>query len=197
VRGMRKVAAVLGFAVLGVAPLLAMAAPAGAQDPEYPPGTCRLSLNVSVAEIGQTVLASTVNCTSPYLGNVSVDLFLNSDPIFLTTTTANADGVFSNVAFTVPAQATLGQHTVTSVGPGAETPELVLDAPLTVVAPGGGGPAVDNAGGTQKAGGGGGLAFTGSNTLPLLFLALILLTIGTALVLAARRRSEVRRRVAN
>ena len=197
VRGMGKLAAVLGFAVLGVAPLMASAAPAGAQDPEYPPGTCRLALNVSVAERGQTVLASTVNCSSPYLGGVDIDLFLNSDPVFLTGTKSNRDGLFSGVAFTVPAQAPLGQHTVTSVGPGAEIPELVLSAPLTVVAPGGGGPAVDNGGGTQKADGGGGLAFTGSSTLPLLFLALVLLTIGTALVLAARRRSEVRRRVAN
>ena len=51
-RGKRRMIAALGLAVLGVAPLLAVAAPAGAQDPEYPPGTCRLSLNASVAERG-------------------------------------------------------------------------------------------------------------------------------------------------
>jgi hypothetical protein len=196
VTGIRKVAVVLGLAVLGVAPLLAVAAPAGAQDPEYPPGTCSLSLNVSVAEVGQTVLASTTNCSSPYLGNVAVDLFLNSDPVFLVTTTANPAGQFSDVAFTVPAGTGLGQHEVTSVGPGAHEPTLVLHAPLTVVGPGGGGPGA-NGGGVQKAGGGGGLAFTGSSVLPLLFLALVLLTIGTALVLGARRRAEVRRRVAS
>ena len=194
-RGKRNVVAVLGFAVLGIAPLLAVAAPAGAQDPEYPPGTCRLSLNASVAERGQTVLASTVNCTSPYEAVVSVDLYANSDPIYLTTTTSNDDGQFSDVAFVVPAQIALGQHSITSVGPGSDVDTLVLDAPLTVVAPGGGGPIV-NPGGTTKADGGG-LAFTGANTLPLLFLALVLLTIGTALVLAARRRAEVRRRVAS
>jgi hypothetical protein len=190
------VAAVLGLAVLGLAPLLALAAPASAQDPEYPPGTCRLSLNVSVAERGQTVLGSTTNCTSPYLGGVSIDLFLNSDPVFLTTTTADGNGLFSNVAFIVPEQAALGQHTVTSVGPGEDVDTLVLSAPLTVIARGGGVQGTGNEGGTARASGSGGLAFTGSNIWPLLLLALILLTVGTALVLAARRRAEVRRRVA-
>ncbi len=193
-RGKRRMIAVLGLAVLGITPLLAVAAPAGAQDPEYPPGTCQLSLNASVAERGQTVLASTVNCTSPYEAGVSVDLFANSDPIYLTTTTSNEDGQFADVAFVVPEQITLGQHSITSVGAGTDVDTLVLNAPLTVVGPGGG---VSNAGGQTRAGGGGGLAFTGSNVLPLLFLALVLLTIGTALVLAARRRAEVRRRVAS
>lgn len=187
-RGMRRLMAITGLAVLGLTPLIATAAPAGAQDPEYPPGTCQLALSVSVAERGQTVLASTVNCSSRYLGNVTVDLELNSDPIFLASATSGADGLLHDVPFVVPQQAELGQHTVRSVGPGADVGTLVLNAPLTVVGAGGGQQAI-------RSGGGGSLAFTGSDNMWLVWLALILLTVGTVLVMAARRRAYVRRHV--
>jgi hypothetical protein len=207
---MRRWVGVPGM-IVGCGALLVMSvAPAGAQDdPEYPPGTCALSLSVSVAERGQTVLASTVNCTSPFDGGATVTLeLLSNGSIFLTTTEANDAGQFSNVPFVVPQQATLGPHTVQASGDADdEEGTLVLTAPLTVVAPGPPGPpgvngprgpaGPETAGAQGAAGGGragGALAFTGSDSLPLLWLALILLTIGTALVLAARRRAEVRRR---
>ncbi|MCI0636424.1 MAG: hypothetical protein L0206_21280, partial [Actinobacteria bacterium] len=44
-------------------------------------------------------------------------------------------------------------------------------------------------------GGGGQLAFTGSNSLMLLVLALLALTIGTALVVGSRRRAAARERL--
>jgi hypothetical protein len=182
---------------IGAVPLVAFAAaPAGAG--VYPPGTCRLALSVSVAERGQTVLASTVNCTSPYQANVTVNLTLLSDPIFLTSTVSNSGGQFRNVPFVIPQQAELGQHTVRSTGQGADVSNLVLNAPITVVGPGGGGGGGQGVTGnpTTQQGARGGLAFTGSDAFGLLLLALVLLTIGTTLVLAARRRAEVQRRSA-
>ena len=192
-RRVQRLCAVFGMLV-GAASLVAIgAAPAGAQ--EYPPGTCALSLSVSVAERGQTVLASTVNCTSPYESVVSVDLTLLSDPIFLTSTESNGAGQLRDVPFVVPQQAELGLHTVRSTGRGEDVPNLVLDAPLTVVDSGGdGGGGIQGQGGQPRPSGSGSLAFTGSDVLWLLLLALVLLTIGTALVLAARRRAEVQRR---
>ena len=153
---------------VGAVPLVAIAAaPAGAQ--EYPPGTCALALSVSVAERGQTVLASTVNCTSPYESTVTVDLTLFSDPIFLTSTESNGAGQFRNVPFVIPQQAELGRHTVRSTGPGADVRNLALQAPITVVDSGGGGGG--GGGGSQgrgarpEAADRGSLAFTGSDTL--------------------------------
>jgi hypothetical protein len=189
-QGMRRLMAITGLTALGLTPLVATAAPAGAQgDPEYPPGSCQLALSVSVAERGQTVLASTVNCTSGCNPGATVTLELLSAPIFLTSARSNGDGLFTNVPFVVPQEATLGPHIVRSTCPGAEIDTLVLTAPLTVVARGGGQPPA------REGGGGGALAFTGSDSVLLVWFALILLTIGTALVLAARRRAEARRRV--
>ncbi len=187
-RGMRKLMAIVAFAV-GLSPVV-LAAPASAQ--EYPPVSCSLSLSVSVGERGQTVLASTANCDSPFRANVTVIIELLSQPTFLTNALTDANGQFHNVPFVIPENATLGQHTVRASGPGVDEPDGVLTAPLTVVDRG-----VPITGGIRGgAEGAGRLAFTGSDSLPLLWLALILLTIGTALVLAARRRAEVRRRTA-
>jgi LPXTG-motif cell wall-anchored protein len=52
---------------------------------------------------------------------------------------------------------------------------------------------VSGAEGSRGAARGGALPFTGSDSLPLVWIALALLTVGTALVLAVRRRAQTRR----
>jgi hypothetical protein len=47
----------------------------------------------------------------------------------------------------------------------------------------------------RSEGAAGALAFTGSDSLPLVWIALALLTVGTAFVLAVRRRAQARRNI--
>jgi hypothetical protein len=49
------------------------------------------------------------------------------------------------------------------------------------------------AAGARHGGTAGALAFTGSDSLPLVWIALAMLTVGTAFVLAVRRRAQARR----
>jgi hypothetical protein len=178
----RKAMGGFAAAVLVAVPVGLFVAPAGAQP--YPPGSCDLGLSLSTATPGETVVASTVNCGSPYVAGAEVTLSLNSDPVFLKTVTADANGHFSTPV-TIPANAPLGGHTVQSSGAGVSGSTLVLDADLMLV--GSGGP------GAARSGGGGQLAFTGGWVLALIAAALVCLTAGTALMVGARRRAEVRR----
>ncbi len=183
---MRKALGGITAAVLFAAlPVGLLPAPAGAQP--YPPGSCQLALSVSVAVPGETIVASTVNCDSGYAAGAEVTLTLNSEPFFLDTVLAALNGQFSTPV-TMPPNATLGAHTVQSSGLGANGSTLVLEAGITLVAPGGAGAAA-GAGGK----GGGQLAFTGGWVLVLVAIALVSLTVGTTLVVGSRRRSQVRR----
>jgi LPXTG-motif cell wall-anchored protein len=159
----------------------ALAVPAAAQT--YPPsGGCALVLSRTVVPAGDTVVASTTG--SPcYAPGSSETLTFTSDPVTLGTVTANANGQFS-VTLTIPSNATAGAHTITSSGPGASGGTLVLSASLTVTRAG-----------APVAGAPGRLAFTGSSdTAPLLWIALVALVSGAALVVGARRRSTMRSR---
>ncbi len=159
---------------------LALLVPAAAQP--YPPsGGCSLALSSSVVPAGGTVTVSTAG--SPcYAPGATVTLTFASDPVTLGTVTANANGQFSATA-TIPSNASAGTHTITASGTGANGSTLVLSASLTVT------------GGAAAAGARGPLAFTGStDTAPLLWISLVALVSGAAMVVGARRRSTMRSR---
>ncbi len=171
----------LKLAALSALFLGVLAVPAAAQP--YPPsGGCSLALSSSVVPAGGTVVVSTTG--SPcYAPGASVTLTFTSDPVNLGTVTANGAGQFSTTV-TIPSNATAGTHTITSSGPGASGGTLVLSASLTVT-------------GARAAAAGapGQLAFTGStDTAPLLWIALVALVLGAALVVGARRRMTTRGR---
>jgi hypothetical protein len=157
-----------------------VAAPAGAQ--VYPPNGCSLALSVSAANPGQTIVAGSANCSPGFAAGATVEITLESDPVHLATVTAGADGQFSTPV-TIPEDAKPGSHTVVATGQGANGSTLTISAGLTV--------ASGTAGAAEGAAGA--LAFTGSDSLPLVWIALALLTVGTAFVLAVRRRAQARR----
>jgi LPXTG-motif cell wall-anchored protein len=161
----------------------ALAGPAAAQ--QYPPGGCALALTVSSGPAGSTTVAATTNCDSPYAANVSVQLDFLSDPVPLTTVTADANGHFSTTV-KIPTNATLGHHEIRSTGPGRDVPTLVLSAAF-IVTPAG---VTVHQGST--------LAFTGSsNTHELVALGLAAVLVGGLFVIGARRRSAVRARISS
>ncbi len=103
----------------------------------------------------------------------------------LGTVNANANGQFSTTV-TIPSNATAGTHTITASGASASGGTLVLSASVTVTRAGAAAP-----------GAAGRLAFTGStDTAPLLWIALVSLVVGAALVVGARRRLTTRGREA-
>jgi len=160
-----------------------LAVPVAAQP--YPPaGGCSLALSSSVVPPGGTV---TVSTTGPacYAPGAPVSLTFTSDPVSLGTVNANANGQFSTTV-TIPSNATAGTHTITASGASASGGTLVLSASVTVTRAGAAAP-----------GAAGRLAFTGStDTAPLLWIALVSLVVGAALVVGARRRLTTRGREA-
>jgi LPXTG-motif cell wall-anchored protein len=152
---------------LALGALSVLAAPAGAQP--YPPaGTCSLGVsNSSVPQGGQTTVSTTGGPSCCAAGS-TVTLELNR---LLETVTADANGQFSTIV-TIPSDTTVGAHTITATCAGAAG----LVAALTVT------------GGAAQ----GGLAFTGSDSIPLVWIGLALLTLGASLVFALRRRASIR-----
>lgn len=182
--GRRNIAA-SSFAVLTACVALAsvFAAPAGAQ--VYPPNQCSLALSVSAAIPGQTIVAGSANCSPGFAAGATVEITLESDPVHLATVRADADGQFSTPV-TIPADATPGSHSVVATGQGASGSTPTIRAGLTVMS---------GTAGARAEGAAGGLPFTGSDSLPLVWIALALLTVGTAFVLAVRRRAQARRNI--
>lgn len=172
---------ILKMLALSALALGALAVPAAAQT--YPPsGGCSLGLSSSTVPAGGTVVVSTSG-TPCYAPGSSETLTFTSDPVNLGTVTANANGQFSTTV-TIPSDATAGTHTITSSGPGASGGTLVLSASLTVTRAA-----------APVAAAPGQLAFTGSSdTAPLLWIALVALVLGAALVIGARRRVSTRGR---
>ena len=177
--GRRSMAASALAALTGCVALAGVfAAPAGAQ--VYPPNQCSLALSVSAATPGQTIIIGSANCSPGFAAGATLEITLESDPVHLATATADANGQFSTPV-TIPEDATVGPHTVVAKGQGANGSTLTINAELTIRSA------------TAGAGAPGALAFTGSDSLPLVWIALALLTVGTALVLAVRRRAQARR----
>jgi hypothetical protein len=182
--GRRGIAASSLAVLTGCVVLAAVfAAPARAQ--VYPPNQCSLALSVSAAIPGQTIIAGSANCSPGFSAGATVEITLESDPVHLATVTADADGQFSTPV-TIPGDAAPGAHSVVATGQGASGSTPTIRAGLTVMS---------GTAGARAEGAAGALPFTGSDSLPLVWIALALLTVGTTFVLAVRRRAQARRNI--
>jgi hypothetical protein len=169
--GRRVIAAASLPALIGFFALAGVFTPsAGAQ--VYPPSGCSLGANVSVTAPG-----SSITVTGSGFDPGQVTIFFDSDQV--TSATADAGGAFS-VPVTVPSNASAGTHVIRAVPANAK-----CDPSTTIT--------IAAAAGARTGGTAGALAFTGSDSLPLVWIALALLTVGTAFVLAVRRRAQARR----
>jgi hypothetical protein len=140
----------------------------------YPPlGGCTLATSVSAGVAG-----STVTVTGSGFDPGSVAIFFDSAQVG--SATASAQGSFS-VDIVVPSSATPGIHEIKAVPADGKCDPFVTFT-VTAAAPA-----------TGRSAGGSALAFTGSDSLLLLWIALAMLTVGTTLVLAVRRRARTRR----
>ena len=154
--------------------IVGLAAPAGAQDPVYPPSNqCGLRLSASALRADQTF---TINGTQGEAG-IPVTLTFESDPIVIATATTDVRGAFQ-VDATLPAGAEPGIHTIRVQG------HTSCAAQVRVV----GADSVQPPGGSRSSG----LAYTGANLLVLVLIALVVLTLGFVLV-AGERRHRTRR----
>ena len=156
-----------------VALVLALSAPAAGLA-QY--GSGALTLSVTSATTGQGFTAT----GSGYAPSSNVSLVFTSDPVALGTVTANASGAFT-ASVTVPADATVGQHTVTASGLAPDNSARILTAPITVVA---------------KPAAAGPLVRTGSSGVGSLILwGALLIAVGFVAVVAVRRNYFRRQRV--
>lgn len=194
-----QVLALLG-ALAATATVAAGSIGAGAQ--VYPPGGCSLTVSASVVNAGSTVEVSTTG-SDGFAAGATVTLTNQATGEVLATVTADAGGQFS-VPIVIPPDSPAGSLVIVASGRGADGSTATCSAEVSVVVVGGatgspgaavGGSAGRTGSGTGASGGGGALAFTGGNVGWLLLLALLLLTLGTALVLGARRRAQLRTRV--
>jgi 5'-nucleotidase len=112
----------------------------------------------------------------------TVDLSLHSTPVALGTATTGDDGSFSKTV-TIPADTTLGVHTIEITGTDANQQPATHSVEVDVVSAEGTTVTTVHTSGT-----GGTLPFTGGSTLPLLFIAVSLL--GGGVAMAARRRQS-------
>ncbi len=115
------------------------------------------------------------------LSKVTVEL--HSDPLVLGTFTADANGTI-NVDVTVPAGTEVGDHTIVATGVDPQGNPVTASIPVTVMS---------NTSPTADPNGGGGfLPRTGGDVATLVTVGGVLVVIGSASALAARRRAESR-----
>ncbi|HEY7069503.1 MAG TPA: hypothetical protein VH479_05295, partial [Acidimicrobiales bacterium] len=147
---------------LGVLAVLAMAAPAAAQ--QYPPAVNSLTVSDTTPSPGQTITIQ----GQTFAQGATATVVLNSDPVTLGSATASAAGVITLQA-TIPQDIPLGSHTLVASGPAPNGQTLSLSLAIQVV------PA-QAGGGTGT--GGGNLPRTGDSTsLPLAKVGLGLLAV--------------------
>ena len=177
---MRPRAVVVGIALGVVAGALGFAAPAGAQDPVYPPSNqCGVQLSASAVRADQSFTVTGTQADPAEL--VTILAFIRrefaTDPVVLGTATSDARGAFTLDA-KLPADAKPGVGTIRVLGRTSCDCEVnvVEDAALAVAASRGSG-----------SGSGSALAFTGANPLTLVLVALVTLTVGFVLVAGKRR----------
>lgn len=149
--------------------------PPDGRPPQYPPGSCNLQLSRGSAARGESVTAT----GSGFAPGETVVLSLGGTRV--ATLTASSGGAIDG-SFTVPADAPLGRTTIEARG-GA----TVLSAAFEVV----GAPAADRGRAAPAAAAAGGVARTGSDVLPATAAGLVLVGVGAAFVVLARRRSLV------
>ena len=174
---MRTVVTLMGALALGV---VGFAGVAGAQQSYPPAGSCSLGVSSAVVSQRETITVNTIDCGAGYAPGDPVGLTFESTPVSVGTATADSNGQFS-AKVTIPSDAARGAHTIRSSGHRPDGSSLELTAKVTVVAPG-------------ETAGAGALAFTGSDALPVVWIALVVLVLGSALVIGARRRATVRAR---
>lgn len=138
----------------------------------------------SQAKLTVTVMpqgGSTHGTACGFTPGEAVDAFAHSDPVYLGTVTAAADGTVAGT-FDIPMSVQAGQHTFEYIG---RTSGNVASASFSVIAV-----AAGSGGGTLGAGGsgGGGLAFTGADIAAMVLAALVLLAIGALILVSVRRR---------
>jgi hypothetical protein len=163
---MRKALTALALA----AALAVLVGPAVAQAQPYPPVGEELTVSDSRVVRGQSITISGGGA-DPF---AAVKLYLNSTPVLLGSTTADADGDFS-ATVTIPSSVAAGVHTLTAVSNG----EVLASLQLVV------------AGGAGSSSGGD-LPFTGSTTLPGIGIGVGLIALGSSLLLLSRRRRAQR-----
>jgi LPXTG-motif cell wall-anchored protein len=160
-----------------VAPVVGASAVAGAQ--EYPPAACTVGTSqVSVAP-GQTITVS----ISGFAASTPVNLSLDGQALGSLTTDSSGAG---SATVTIPNNVSAGTHTLSASG--KSTVGGDCDPSTTVTVTGA-------AAGAGRAAPTGRLAVTGSDSLPLLWIGVAVLTVGAALVIGARRRANARRHI--
>ncbi len=154
-----------------------MAAPAAAQ--QYPPSVNSLTCPDTTPTPGQTMTLQ----ARTFAGGATATFDLQSVPVGLGTATADASGV-ATLQATIPADTTLGAHTITAVGPAPDGSELSLSCRITVV------PA--SAAGAGDGRPSGSLPRTGDDSsIPLAKLGLALAALGgVATAVASKRRKR-------
>lgn len=154
------------------------------QGNQYPPGQCKAQTNRSTVEQGGQVQAS----GNGYDDNEQVEAGLNSVYIKLSTLTASAKGVASQV-LTIPLNAPLGDHTISLYGlsSGRYLTAQIRVVPRAL-------PRTDTgvgAGGGSNGGTIGGLPRTGAMVAGLGLAGAGAVALGAGLVVAGRRRRQV------
>lgn len=141
---------------------LAFATPAFAYGPNAP----SITTNTSSVGQGGSLTVSGANFTP----GGTVTLTLHSNPVVLTTTTADATGAFS-VNVTIPSDTTPGTHQIIASDPNGDsvTTTLVVTGTVPVAASSG-------------------LAFTGADIAALGGVGAVALALGGMLILTGRRR---------
>jgi alpha-L-fucosidase len=148
-----------------------LASPATAQYP--PPPSCHLS--DTTVDQGDTLGVTGFN----WLPDSDVLLQLFSTAVNLGTAHTDGDGAFSTEV-TIPANTSVGEHTIRATGQDLNGDPVTVDCGLVVVTE-------EEAEGAPPAGGGG-VAFTGTNvSLGLLILAALILA-GAGFTYASRRK---------
>lgn len=167
---MRKAAGVLGLVSMVAAATLVLAVPAGAQSSSYPPQVCILSLAAGQSPVAGGSLV--VNGANFDPGSV-VPLSING--VFVGDTVASEASTIATTV-TIPSNATSpvvlaapGCSITFQIGGGSVTPVTPLQ-PLRPRA----------------------LAFTGSDTSPLVVIGVVAVALGTVLVFGARRRGATK-----
>ena len=159
---MRKVAGVLGLVSLIAATTVVLAAPAGAQT-SYPPTACTLELaGGEIATAGGTLAVF----GSGFVPGATVPLTVNGAPVG--SAVASGAGTIDTV-ITIPANAT------SPVVLAAPNCQISFELGAVVV------PARPRA-----------LAFTGSDTSPLVAIGIVAVALGALLLFGARRRGATR-----
>lgn len=111
----------------GFAALLLVAVPAVANAQNYTTQTGTLGVSDATVVPGQTITVT----GSGFAGNTSVTITMESQPVTLKTTTANAQGQL-NTQVTIPSNTTPGSHTLRAIGRSSDGGTLVLAASIVV-----------------------------------------------------------------